>query len=435
MITALEQNCSMPFKNMIKQILIFTLSFSFLLSLHSKNEIPFDLFKVNLVQIDSFPFNVKQDYKGYRLHISKFEVVKQKGAWVKIKLNLTNTGREIAKLGKDRTSPSLLFRFDKSINESNFNSYKEAIILNLRRTEMTLNPGQLVMGHELKLLYKAETPIIEEPMETEVETPIVETVIEKKSRKKKKKEEDISVTINDSTLSSEITKKPAKKKRQKKKSKKEEAKREIVVKEETIPIIEESMVDIHPSSSSIESTETAVLPPTTTAASTPSEVFIEENLGNSNSEDLPIEADPSIKAISIIEANAGCPDLVIDTITLVKQTKNWITIEYTITNYGGAPATMIGTKRGERDNLGIKAFLSRTQRVNKGAIIMGGGFIPDNFNGGSPDLASGESYTGKIKLDYKKRTRFTPYLILDLDVFEFVPECNEKNNKNSYLTE
>ncbi len=125
-----------------------------------------------------------------------------------------------------------------------------------------------------------------------------------------------------------------------------------------------------------------------------------------------------------------CPDLAIDSIRIIKVSKNSVTLEYTITNHGKGPANMMGHKKALEDNVAIKAHMGSSGKLNRGAISLGGSFIknlPKEKNG---LLEVNESLTGTIKLALHKMTRFTPVIILELDTYQSVRECNERNNRN-----
>lgn len=120
-----------------------------------------------------------------------------------------------------------------------------------------------------------------------------------------------------------------------------------------------------------------------------------------------------------------CPDLQIDTIKILKLTKKWVTIEYKVTNIGKGPASLSGETKDENDNLFIRAHISGATRMSRGAFAVGGAYISDR-----DVLEAGDTYTGVLRVNIKKRTRYTSNLILELDAYSSVRECNETNNQN-----
>jgi CARDB len=118
-----------------------------------------------------------------------------------------------------------------------------------------------------------------------------------------------------------------------------------------------------------------------------------------------------------------CSDLYFDTLVITRMNKNTVTLQYRIANKGKGPAAMRGTSGNSEDNLAIKAYLNRTGKLSKGAIPIGGTFINDKEL-----LKPGEIYTGEFKLDISKKTKFSSILILELDPYLLVRECDETNN-------
>lgn len=121
-----------------------------------------------------------------------------------------------------------------------------------------------------------------------------------------------------------------------------------------------------------------------------------------------------------------CPDLRLDTLIITRQTKKWATIEYRISNHGKGPAAFKTGSGKEEKQLAIKAFLNRTGKLSKGSIPIGGSFISDKDL-----LKPGEIYTGVVRLDITKKTKYSSMLIIQLDPYLMVRECDETNNKKA----
>ena len=124
-----------------------------------------------------------------------------------------------------------------------------------------------------------------------------------------------------------------------------------------------------------------------------------------------------------------CPDLQIEAIRVAKQKKNYVIIEYTIKNTGKGPANLEGNTKSKDDNIAVKAFMTSSSKLNKGALVLGGDVVSNRSKNAGP-LMPGESYTTKIRLETNTMTKFTPVIILELDTFGQVRECDETNNKN-----
>ncbi len=124
-----------------------------------------------------------------------------------------------------------------------------------------------------------------------------------------------------------------------------------------------------------------------------------------------------------------CPDLRIESLRVLKQKRNYVIIEYTIKNNGKGPANIEGTSKSEDDNIAVKAFMTSSSKLNKGALVLGGSVVGNRSKNAGP-LLPGESHTTKIRLDTNTMTKFTPVIVLELDTFGQVRECDETNNKN-----
>ncbi len=124
-----------------------------------------------------------------------------------------------------------------------------------------------------------------------------------------------------------------------------------------------------------------------------------------------------------------CPDLQIEAIRVAKQKKNYVIIEYTIKNIGKGPANLEGNTKSKEDNIAVKAFMTSSTKLNKGALVLGGDVVGNRSKNAGP-LMPGESHTTKIRLETNTMTKFTPVIILELDTFGQVRECDETNNKN-----
>jgi len=124
-----------------------------------------------------------------------------------------------------------------------------------------------------------------------------------------------------------------------------------------------------------------------------------------------------------------CPDLQIESIRVVKQKKNYVVIEYTIKNMGKGPANIEGSSRSSDDNIAVKAFMTSSHKLTKGALVLGGDVVGNRSKNAGP-LLPGETHTTKIRIDTNTMTKFTPVIILELDTFGQVRECDETNNKN-----
>ena len=160
------------------------------------------------------------------------------------------------------------------------------------------------------------------------------------------------------------------------------------------------------------------------------EKAILESLGVGNSKNKTEEGGVAFDTKASVEASKNsyaekevCPDLVLNNINVIKKSKNWVTIEYTLTNQGKGPANITKDKSGQ--GIALRAFLSSSEKISRGALPLGGGFVDYDKNA---NLYPNSTFTGTIKLDIRKMTRFTPYVIINLDPFNVLQECDKTNN-------
>lgn len=123
-----------------------------------------------------------------------------------------------------------------------------------------------------------------------------------------------------------------------------------------------------------------------------------------------------------------CADLSIEEVKVVKSSKRSVTISYTLKNNGEGVADLTGPDRKDYDNVAIRVSMSHADRITRSSMILGGSYIKDKSK---PKLAPGQQYTGTIKLDISKMTKYTPYLVLELDAHDVVEECDETNNRGA----
>lgn len=136
------------------------------------------------------------------------------------------------------------------------------------------------------------------------------------------------------------------------------------------------------------------------------------------------------KGMPDVDENA-CSDLVIESIRIIKKTKKQVELEYTIVNNGQGPAKIINSQKKEEQNMALKAHFSTREKMTKGSLTFGGGFVRKGLKDRQGKLYPGEKYTGTLELNIQKMTDFTPYVILELDPYLSVNECDKTNNKGA----
>ena len=134
------------------------------------------------------------------------------------------------------------------------------------------------------------------------------------------------------------------------------------------------------------------------------------------------------------QKEAECPDIFFSSIHILEQDDKWATVEYTVENQGKGVFQMAGSQSGHQEQLAIRAYISGVTVLSRGALPIGGQFV--RIEPGEPkELYPGGKYTGKLRLDVRKKTRYMKSLILSLESNQFHLECDKTNNTGAVILE
>lgn len=153
---------------------------------------------------------------------------------------------------------------------------------------------------------------------------------------------------------------------------------------------------------------------------------------NNNKPSVKVRTMSPIGELPKPEASQECFDLVVDSVVIVKSTKKNLYLSFTLVNYGQG-VFKFDRKNTNYENLSIKAFFASIPRLTRGALIVGGNHFDKLFEEKKFELGFGESIRGSMKVSLEKMTRFTPVVILELDPFSTVIECDKVNNVSTVL--
>lgn len=127
-----------------------------------------------------------------------------------------------------------------------------------------------------------------------------------------------------------------------------------------------------------------------------------------------------------------CPDIYFLHLQILQQDDKWATIEYTIANKGLGTFKLFDNGSQVKEKLLVKAFISGVPTLSRGALSVGGQIVKP-MAGQSGDLIPGDTYTGQVKVDIRKKTRYMKSLILSLDSDQFKFECDKTNNTDAVI--
>ncbi len=127
-----------------------------------------------------------------------------------------------------------------------------------------------------------------------------------------------------------------------------------------------------------------------------------------------------------------CPDLILDSLVLVKKDHKNAYVTFQIKNEGKGAINIIGDVKNKYDNIAIGAFFSGTKKYSSGDLQAGQIFI-EGLEETKGILFPGQTMKGSMKVSRKKQSKYTRVLILVVDSAGIVIECNEGNNYQSVL--
>lgn len=127
-----------------------------------------------------------------------------------------------------------------------------------------------------------------------------------------------------------------------------------------------------------------------------------------------------------------CPDLVVDSLVLVKRDKKNAYVSFQVKNVGKGAINVIGDPNNKSDNIVVGAYFSGTRKYSRGALLAGELFLT-GLEESKGILFPGQIMTGKMKVSRKKQSKYTKVLIIQVDSQGIVIECNETNNTGSVL--
>lgn len=302
------------------------------------------------------PISIPADtvkYKGYRLELTNFRLIKKKDDWIKVGFDVVNSGRMNVDMSRKGTEYWVVFNFDQSIYSIKLGGYREHIKQQLAVNGFKLEKGKL----RRDVVLKVPTVLPTTPKQTS--PPVVKNTTKKPSNSPSK---DASKSLAWNSDPSNA-----------------------------------------PSINDIELTEKGsnkkkaqwVAPPKSTTDNT-------------------------------------CPDIFIAQLKIIKQDSKHAIVEYTVTNQGTGSFYLFGKNPSQKDPLFIKSYMSGVTTLTRGALPIGGEAVDQEIRK-TNELKKGESFTGRIKVDIRKKTRYMKSLILSLESSQFAKECDRKNNNKGVV--
>ncbi len=319
---------------------------------------------------------------GHRLTITNIEVLKKNNKSAQIYIDIINTGRFDIETGKDKRLPYLNIDFDQSLNSNELEAFQASIIEKVKSKSFKIKVGEQKSHIFMKVRASKNyipinaKPSIAQPSKKssnlDVEEPLA-SLNKVIPQKPAPKTEEVVTEKEQKALP-----KVSKRKEAKKKSRKKKNKEEIVFES---PKFESKSLD------------------------------------------------------EVINAKTKCPDLVIRNMKHIKTKNKKATLRFEVENIGKGPA-LIYKKDDKADQpLGVRAYISGSEKITKGAINIGGFFLEGGLEDTDGMLLPNNKFEMEVELDIRKKTRYMPMIILSLDAFLKLQECDRTNNSQHIILE
>jgi hypothetical protein len=172
--------------------------------------------------------------------------------------------------------------------------------------------------------------------------------------------------------------------------------------------------------------QTVVLPDKST------KIDIKKTTKTAESAPYPIEK-PAVleKKVGESTLKEALPDLIVDSIWVVKMTKKYVQMAFIVKNVGEGTARLGGvSNKKDDDNLALNVYFSSSKKLSRGAMLADGIFISEKTAENGLLLPT-ERFYAEMKVPLENKTRFTQMIIFELDPFQTVTESNKTNNTKS----
>ncbi len=122
------------------------------------------------------------------------------------------------------------------------------------------------------------------------------------------------------------------------------------------------------------------------------------------------------------------PDFKIDTCFIKKQDKKTITIAVKCRNIGTVGVFMLGETPLITDNFSIKTYFSALQKYTNGAIFARGMYLEKETEDLGNYISVGQQFSFEMQIPIKNKSKFTPYLIVEINANQSIDEKTIDNN-------
>lgn len=128
-----------------------------------------------------------------------------------------------------------------------------------------------------------------------------------------------------------------------------------------------------------------------------------------------------------IESAENCPDLVFSNFKIVETARKHVVIEYSVKNIGKGPALLKKKENGQEMLVGLRVFLSGAPVVSRASKELGLDILRVPYY--KKELYPDEEITQQTEIKTKGKTTFLKYLVMQIDSYQLMRECDRRNNE------
>lgn len=137
---------------------------------------------------------------------------------------------------------------------------------------------------------------------------------------------------------------------------------------------------------------------------------------------------PELDTAKWMRSFDACGDLKFDTVYVRAMNNRTATVLYRLRNTGTRPVHLFARRKGNEISMAVNAYFTLSQRLTRGALLAEGIFLKQGRETLDGVVPVGGFVEGTLEVPLKTRTKFTPYLLLELDPFQTTDECDRRNN-------
>ena len=122
------------------------------------------------------------------------------------------------------------------------------------------------------------------------------------------------------------------------------------------------------------------------------------------------------------------PDLVIDSFFVKKKNKKQVVLGFLVRNQGNQRAYLVGETPSIEDNVSVKSYFSLLPKKTNGAIFVRGMYMDKEAKSVENQLLPSQRIWLEIEIPLKLKTKFAPYIVLEINGTNSIEECSVDNN-------